>query len=79
VCVCVRARLTVQCTGTGHYALFKFLHVSVARVATVSSRHATSARFHSVTVPSAIEVRECLLSFGAESVVFQVAFQKFKD
>jgi hypothetical protein len=24
-------------------------------------------------------VRECLLSFGAESVVFQVAFQKFKD
>jgi hypothetical protein len=23
-----------------------------------------------------IEVRECLLSFGAESVVFQVAFQK---
>jgi hypothetical protein len=26
-----------------------------------------------------IEVRECLLSFGAESVVFQVAFQKLKD
>ena len=26
-----------------------------------------------------IEVRECLLSFGAESVVFQVAIQKLKD
>jgi hypothetical protein len=25
------------------------------------------------------EVRECLLSFGAESVVFQLAFQKLKD
>jgi len=25
------------------------------------------------------EVRECLLSFGAESVVFQVAIQKLKD
>ena len=26
-----------------------------------------------------IEARECLLSFGAESVVFQVAIQKLKD
>jgi hypothetical protein len=26
-----------------------------------------------------IEVRECLLSFGAESFVFQVAIQKLKD
>jgi hypothetical protein len=26
-----------------------------------------------------IEVRECLLSFGAKSVVFQVAIQKLKD
>jgi len=26
-----------------------------------------------------IEVRECLLSFGAESVVFQIAIQKLKD
>jgi len=25
-----------------------------------------------------IEVKECLLSFGAESVVFQFAIQKFK-
>jgi len=25
------------------------------------------------------EVRECLLSFGAESFVFQCAIQKFKD
>jgi len=28
---------------------------------------------------SKIEVRKCLLSFGAESFVFQVAIQKFKD
>jgi len=27
---------------------------------------------------SDIQVRECLLSFGAESVVFQVAIQKLK-
>ena len=26
-----------------------------------------------------IEVRKCLLSFGAEAFVFQVAIQKFKD
>jgi hypothetical protein len=26
-----------------------------------------------------IEVRECLLSFGAESFVFQFNIQKFKD
>jgi hypothetical protein len=26
-----------------------------------------------------IEVRECLLSFGTESVVFQIAIQKLKD
>jgi acyl dehydratase len=26
-----------------------------------------------------IEVRECLLSFGAETFVFQVAIEKFKD
>jgi hypothetical protein len=26
-----------------------------------------------------IEVSECLLSFGAESFVFQFAIQKFKD
>jgi len=26
-----------------------------------------------------IEARECLLSFGAESVVFQVSIQKLKD
>ena len=26
-----------------------------------------------------IEVRKCMLSFGAESVVFQVAIQKFED
>jgi hypothetical protein len=27
----------------------------------------------------AVEIRECLLSFGAESVFFQVAFQTLKD
>ena len=71
VCACVRARLTVQCTGTGHYALFKFLHVSVARVATASSRHATSAPFHSVTVPAATEKQPHLVlccSFDLKSV-----------
>jgi hypothetical protein len=26
-----------------------------------------------------IEVRKCLLPFGAETFVFQVAIQKFKD
>jgi hypothetical protein len=26
-----------------------------------------------------IEIRECLLSFGAESFVFQFAMQKIKD
>ena len=26
-----------------------------------------------------LDVRECLLSFGAESFVFQFAIQKFKD
>jgi len=30
-------------------------------------------------VTGQIEVRKCLLSFGAECFVFQVAFQKFKD
>jgi hypothetical protein len=28
---------------------------------------------------SSIEVRECLLLFGAESFVFQIAIQKLKD
>jgi hypothetical protein len=27
----------------------------------------------------AVEVRECLISFGAESFVFQFAIQKYKD
>jgi hypothetical protein len=27
----------------------------------------------------AVEIRECLLSFGAESFVFQFVIQKFKD
>ena len=28
---------------------------------------------------SRFEVRECMLSFGAESLIFQFAIQKFKD
>jgi hypothetical protein len=31
------------------------------------------------SICSLIEVRQCLLSFGAESFVFQSAIQKFKD
>jgi hypothetical protein len=31
------------------------------------------------SVPVQIEVRECLLSFGAESFIFQVAIQKLKN
>jgi hypothetical protein len=30
-------------------------------------------------IKSRLELRECLLSFSAEPVVFQVAIQKFKD
>jgi len=30
-------------------------------------------------IKSRLRVRKCLLSFGAESFVFQVAIQKFKD
>jgi len=32
-----------------------------------------------LTANEQIEVRECLLLFGAESFVFQFAIQKFKD
>jgi len=32
-----------------------------------------------IHISEQIEVRKCLLSFGAESSVFQVAIQKFKD
>jgi len=35
--------------------------------------------YHCCVYSEQIEVRECLLSFGAESVVFQVAVQKLKD
>jgi hypothetical protein len=31
------------------------------------------------SICSLIEFRECLLSFGAEYLVFQLAIQKFKD
>jgi len=30
-------------------------------------------------IKSRLKVRECLLSFGAESFVFQFAIQKYKD
>ena len=35
--------------------------------------------FVTLVLEEQIEVRKCLLSFGAESFVFQVAIQKFKD
>ena len=34
---------------------------------------------NSVPEETKIEVRECLLSFGAESLVFQCDIQKYKD
>ena len=37
------------------------------------------SKFSSGRNEEQIEVRECLLSFGAESFVFQVAIKKFKD
>ena len=42
----------------------------------LSESEATDKRFYFC---SCREVRKCLLSFGAESFVFQVAIQKFKD
>jgi len=37
------------------------------------------SKFYSGRNKEQIEFRKCLLSFGAESFVFQVAIQKFKD
>ena len=37
------------------------------------------SKFYSGRNYGQIEVRECLLTFGAESFVFQVAIQKYKD
>jgi hypothetical protein len=37
------------------------------------------SKFHAGRNEEQIEVRECLLLFGAESFVFQVAIQKLKD
>ena len=37
------------------------------------------SKFYSRRNSEQNEVRECLLSFGAESFVFQFAIQKFKD
>jgi hypothetical protein len=37
------------------------------------------SKFHSRRNEEQIEVRECLLSFSAESSVFQFATQKYKD
>ena len=39
----------------------------------------TNQKFYFQRNQEQIEVRKCLLSFGAESFVFQVAIQKFKD
>jgi hypothetical protein len=37
------------------------------------------SKFYSGKNLELIEIRECLLSFGAESFVFQCAIQKFKN
>ena len=37
------------------------------------------SKFYSGRNEEQIEARKCLLSFGAEPFVFQVAIQKFKD
>jgi len=37
------------------------------------------SKFYSGRNSEQIEVRECLLSFGAESFVLQFAIQKYKD
>jgi len=37
------------------------------------------SKFYSERISEQIEVRECLLSFGVESFVFQFAIQKFLD
>ena len=39
----------------------------------------TLANQNSIPEEEQIEVRKCMLSFGAESFVFQVDIQKFKD
>ena len=39
----------------------------------------TNQNFILEEIKEQIEVRKCLLSFGAESFVFLVAIQKFKD
>jgi hypothetical protein len=37
------------------------------------------SKFYSGINEEQIEVRQCLLSFGAETFVFQFAIQKYKD
>jgi len=37
------------------------------------------SKFYSERIYEQLEVRECLLSFGAEYFVFHFAIQKFKD
>jgi hypothetical protein len=46
---------------------------------TVFGKNLSRSKFFSRRNQEQIEVRECLLSFGAESLVFQFAIQKFKD
>jgi len=45
----------------------------------ISGKDFHRSKFYSGSNYEQIEVRECLLSFGAESFVFQVAIQKLKD
>jgi hypothetical protein len=42
-------------------------------------KNSKESKFYSGRNSEQIEVRECLLSFGAESFVFQFAIQKYKD
>jgi len=42
-------------------------------------RYTAIVIFREGRIEELIQVRECMLSFGAESFVFQFAIQKYKD
>jgi len=42
-------------------------------------KNSNASKFYSGRNQGQIEVRECLLSFGAESFAFQFAIQKYED
>jgi hypothetical protein len=45
----------------------------------ISKGVSSKSKYYSERNKELIKVRECFLSFGAKSFVFQVAIQKFKD